>query len=116
MVSFYILYSNKEFNNYDGDLLILPQVVAESNEANHPQDVNKLESSNRQQVVDKLENEIFPQLGGKFKISPFNIPWGHNKAIIDRCNKNIDKTLFFIDQVIKNEWSRDVLLNFLETD
>ena len=92
MVYFYKLYSNKLLNNYDGDLLMLQQVVTKSNEANRP------------------------QLGDGFNIPPFNIPWGHNKAIIDTCRDDKDKALFFVDQVIKNGWSRAVLLNFLDTD
>ena len=52
----------------------------------------------------------------EFNIPPFNIPWGHNIVIIDKCKRNKDKALFFVDQVIKNGWSRGVLLNFLDTD
>ena len=68
------------------------------------------------QLGAKSKDSNHPQVGGKFKISPFNIPWGHNKAIIDKCRGDKDKALFFVDQVIKNGWSRAVLLNFLDTD
>ena len=60
------------------------------------------------------------QLGEDFRseeIEPlFAIPWGHHKIIIDKCNGNPKKALFFVNQVIQNNWSRAVLLNFLDTD
>lgn len=46
----------------------------------------------------------------------FSIPWGHFKAILDKCRGKQQKALFFVKQVIKNGWSRGVLLNFLDTD
>ena len=70
----------------------------------------------------ELYSEIsnLPQLGEDFRseeIEPlFAIPWGHHKIIIDKCNGNPKKALFFVNQVIQNNWSRAVLLNFLDTD
>lgn len=70
----------------------------------------------------ELYSEIsnLPQVGEDFRseeIEPlFAIPWGHHKIIIDKCNGNPKKALFFVDQVIQNNWSRAVLLNFLDTD
>ena len=70
-----------------------PQVEETSdNKKNHPQ------------LVDDLERLIF------------RIPWGHNRIIIDKCRDNHDKALFFVKQTIENNWSRAVLLNFLDTD
>lgn len=45
-----------------------------------------------------------------------NIPWGHNKLIIDKCRDNQNKALFFVKETIENNWSRAVLQNFLDTD
>lgn len=70
----------------------------------------------------ELYSEIsnLPQVGENFRseeIEPlFAIPWGHHKIIIDKCNGNPKKALFFVNQVIQNNWSRAVLLNFLDTD
>lgn len=58
----------------------------------------------------KKEVQIFPQLVEKL----FSIPWGHHRYIIDKC-KSVDEALFFINKVHENNWSRDVLLNFLGT-
>lgn len=70
----------------------------------------------------ELYSEVsnLPQVGEDFRseeIEPlFAIPWGHHKIIIDKCNGNPKKALFFVNQVIQNNWSRTVLLNFLDTD
>lgn len=58
------------------------------------------------------EVENLPQLGAEI----YAVPWGHIKVIVDKCKGNSDKALFFIDEVIKNNWSRAVLLNFLDTN
>ncbi len=46
----------------------------------------------------------------------FSIPWGHHRVIIDKCKMDCQKGLFFIKKTIQNNWSRAVLLNFLDTD
>ena len=74
-------------------------------------------------------NVIYPQLGGKLgnldkTESPesselellFSIPWGHHKYIIDKCYDNPEKAFFYVKKTILNNWSRAVLLNFLDTD
>lgn len=66
------------------------------------------EAANRPQVGDDFESNI--------TTSVFAIPWGHHKLIIDKCKNNPQKALFFVNQVIQNNWSRAVLLNFLDTD
>ena len=58
------------------------------------------EAENRPQVVDDLSR----------------IPWGHLRYIIDSSKNNPQKALFFIHKVVENNWSRSVLLNFLDTD
>ncbi len=57
-------------------------------------------AENRPQVVDDLSM----------------IPWGHIRYIIDNCKNDSKKALFFVHKTIENNWSRAVLLNFLETD
>ena len=46
----------------------------------------------------------------------FYIPWGHNKLIIDKCKGDKEKALFYVMKTLKDNWSRNVLLNFLDTD
>lgn len=46
----------------------------------------------------------------------FFIPWGHNKIIIDKCKGNPQKAQFYVKKTLENNWSRAVLLNFLDTN
>lgn len=57
-----------------------------------------------------LEN--FPQLGEDL----CRIPWGHHKYLIDKLSDNPQKAIFFVQKTIENNWSRSVMLNFLDTD
>lgn len=60
--------------------------------------------------INEVENR--PQLVDDLK----RIPWGHIRCIIDACKGNARKAIFFIIKTIQNNWSRSVLLNFLDTD
>ena len=79
---------------------------------------------NRPQVVDDLppadESKNRPQLVDYFSTSPladiFMIPWGHHRVILDRCKSDSQKALFYVHQTLANNWSRAVLLNWLDTE
>lgn len=63
---------------------------------------------------DEFENT--PQADAKSPlVAIFMIPWGHHKAILDKC-KEQERALFFVKKTIENNWSRAVLLNFLDTN
>lgn len=83
---------------------IRPQVVDNSKKT--------LLETNRPQVVDESGHPILPQVVAKI----FLVPWGHHRYIIDKCKDNALKALFFVHQTVENGWSRNVLLNFLDTD
>ena len=87
------------------------------------------------QVGGVLENGMsdreHPQVGGVSKsihyqygnemMSPLVtqiccVPWGHHKLIIDKLMGQPEKALFYVQQTIKYNWSRSVLLNFLDSD
>lgn len=55
---------------------------------------------------------IRPQLVDELK----RIPWGHLRCIIDSCKGDAKKAIFFINETLENNWSRSVLLNFIDTD
>ena len=59
-------------------------------------DLYKAEFQNRPQVVDDL----------------CRIPWGHHVQIIGKCKNDSKKALFYIDQIIQNNWSRNVLAKY----
>lgn len=58
----------------------------------------------------------FPQLVGKIKNLFFSVPWGHHRLILDTCKSSPQKAVFFLQQTVENGWSRNVLLNMLDTD
>lgn len=72
--------------------------------------------TNLPQVVEDSERENLPQLVEKLYSDLFSIPWGHHRYIIDKCSKDIEKALFFVRKTLENGWSRDVLLNELDTN
>lgn len=58
-----------------------------------------------------------PQAAEDFNKSMlFSIPWDHHRRIIDRCKDNVEKAIFFVKKTLENSWSRNVLLNWLDTD
>ena len=67
-----------------------------------------------------LYNEYFtihPQVGGEFQENAiWGIPWGHHKYIIDRFFNEPEKAMFFVQKTLENGWSRNVLLNFMDTN
>lgn len=69
-----------------------------------PQLVDLQKSENLSPQVEDLDADIF------------KIPWGHHRCIIDKCRKNKEKAIFFVKKTIENNWSRSVLLNFLDTN
>ena len=78
----------------------------------------ELYSSNPQQAVvdlDTAEKQL-PSVNDYVNESIFSIPWGHHVAIIGKCRSDQPKALFYVNKVIENNWSRAVLLNFLDTD
>lgn len=50
-----------------------------------------------------------------FKIL-FSIPWDHHCRILSKCKDDINKALFFVRKAWENNWGRDALLNWLDTD
>ena len=46
----------------------------------------------------------------------WGIPWGHHKYIIDRFFNEPEKAMFFVQKTLENGWSRNVLLDFMDTN
>lgn len=112
-------YMKRFYQLYFNDLVKLPQIGAElgvADEKNLPQVGAEME------IVPKVEGNIgiYPQVGDEFMPQAvaqlFSIPWGHHKLIIDKLMRQPQKALFYVNKVYENNWSRAVLLNFLDTD
>lgn len=71
-----------------------------------------VDGQNRPQLVDDLRVRNRPQLADDLR----KIPWDHHRRIIDKCKKSPKKAVFFVKKTIENNWSRSMLLTFLDTD
>ena len=129
-----LYYCKKWFLTYYQEFINLQQPVVKIGDGtptqNLLQPVVKIENTDSdeilQQPVAKIQelairdaetlfnssNQILQQLVAEF----FAIPWSHHIRIIDKCKKDAAKALFYVHQTYRNGWSRDVLLNFLDTD
>ena len=74
---------------------------------------DSLSDSNVPQVAEKSKKRQQPV--DDFKML-FSIPWDHHRRIIDKCKDDMDKALFFARKTWENNWGRDALLNWLDTD
>ncbi len=102
--SFKAVYGSKLYDNLSKELISeLPNVTGLS-----PKNLRYMEKFYN---LYKEEVQKFPQLVGQL----YSIPWGHHRNIIDKC-KNSKKALFFVQKTLENNWSRDTLLNFLDTN
>lgn len=62
---------------------------------------------------------IHPQVGGELETCPvspvFQVPWGHHKYLIDKFYGQPEKALFYVREAARNDWSRAVLMHFMDT-
>lgn len=54
------------------------------------------------------------QVAAKIDDAVFSIPWGHQMYILDKI-KDVREALFYVHKTVENGWSRNVLLNMLDT-
>lgn len=81
-----------------------------------PQPVGLLENEKVSQPVSQPQtSDSVPQTVGQLKEMLFSIPWGHHRYLMDRYGKEPAKALFYVRKTMEEGWSRDVLLNFMDT-
>lgn len=72
------------------------------------------------QVVEKSKSFaagfIVPQVVGIMEEPFFSIPWGHIRTIIDKFGNDKERALFYAKKTMENNWSRNVLLHFLDSE
>lgn len=98
-----IYYAKKFYLLYSQYIKVVPQVVGQ------------LENGKAQQAV-KDSSEIVPQPVGQLEEMLFSIPWGHHRYLIDRYGAEPAKAFFYVKKTMQEGWSRDVLLNFMDSD
>lgn len=109
-----IRYAKRFYQLYNKAIMIFQQLA------------EKFENGNLQQLAEKsgeekmqagtIESESSQQAIEQIKRNLFSVPWGHHMLLVDKCSDNPQKALFFISQIVENGWSRNVLLNFIDTD
>ena len=108
MYRFYQLYSQLVEN--------LPQGVEIFASSNRLQGVDDFGKQNRLQGVGDFKTANRPQAADDLLTEICSIPWYHQRTIIDKSKDDPQKAIFFVRKVIENNWGRNMLLNFLNTD
>lgn len=98
-----IYYAKKFYLLYSQYLKVVPQLVGQLDDENAPQSVEDA-------------YEVIPQSVGQLEEMLFSIPWGHHRYLMDRYGTEPAKALFYVRKTMEEGWSRDVLLNFMDTD
>ena len=96
-------YTKKFYQLYSQEIRILQQLAANS------------ESEILQQPAAKINTEFTQQVANQLKRDIFSIPWGHHMLLIDKFLTEPQKALFYVQQVIENGWSRNVLHNYIDS-
>ena len=120
-----IYYAKKFYLLYSQHLKVVPQTVGQLEDENGPQSaedssevvpqtVGQLEDENGPQSAED-SSEVVPQPVGQLKEMLFSIPWGHHRYLIDRYGTEPEKAFFYVKKTMKEGWSRDVLLNFMDS-
>ena len=97
-----IYYAKKFYLLYSQYLKVVPQAVGQLEDENGPQSAED-------------SSEVVPQPVGQLKEMLFSIPWGHHRYLIDRYGTEPEKAFFYVKKTMKEGWSRDVLLNFMDS-
>ena len=70
----------------------------------------------KSQSVVNEEIVILQQVAAQLDDHPiFQIPWRHHVEIFTK-SKSVKEALFYVQETVKNGWSRAVLMNFMEAD
>lgn len=93
---------------------ILPQVVAKLNATSSNQSQGVAECGLNDLRPQSMEDGMNLQQVVANKI--FQIPWGHHRIIIDKCEGDVAKALFYVRKTVENGWSRNVLAVEIDSD
>ena len=97
-------YTKKFYQLYNQKIKILQQIAANS------------ESKILQQPAAKSNTELASQeLAAHIMQDLFSVPWGHQMLLIDKCSDDVIKALFYVQQVVENGWSRNILHNYIDS-
>lgn len=98
-----IYYSKKFYLLYKQYITIVPQAVAQFGNEKVPQLVAQ-------------NFELVPQPVGQLTDVLFSIPWGHHRYLMDKYGNDPEKAFFYVRKTMEEGWSRDMLLNYMESN
>ena len=97
-------YTKKFYCLYQQQVENLQQLAANSDNGTSQQLAAKLgEGYSKPETAIHILNDLF------------SVPWGHQMVLIDKCSGDVTKSLFYVQQIVENGWSRSTLLNFMST-
>ena len=102
-----IIYCQRFYELYAG-VSIVPQVAEQSSQ--------DAKSAIVPQLVEQMSTSVENGIKLAEKVPLFMVPWGHHRLIIDKCKGDVDRALFYVWKTVENNWSRNVLLNWISTD
>ena len=114
-----LLYMKNFYRLYSQYIVFCPPLEGESTAGITQQVVDqKADCPNTPQVGEQkgIDNKITQQVVEQIRNDIFSIPWGHHIRIIDKFLDLPQKALFYVHQTVQNGWSRNMLLNFLDSD
>ena len=98
------------YSFYAGSLAKLPLLVAEMQPADYQ------ENKKIQQVVAEFQSANSVAFDDADFPALFSyVPWGHHAVIITKC-KTVEEALFYIAKTISGNWSRNTLINCIQSD
>lgn len=103
-----LYYCKKFYLLYNENVTKFPQVEGKWKDV--------VDAENVPQVGGKLQDSNLPQVGTQIQVLISEVPWGHHKYIMDKCEGNTEKALFYVRQTVENGWSRAMLLNWLDSN
>jgi len=100
------------YNNYSGGDEILPQAVAK---LELPE--NQVSENGNQSVARMVNGDSHPYGLGNQSNFPLvmQLPWGHNILLLEKVKDRSTRT-WYMQQTVKNGWSRDKLESMIRTD
>lgn len=112
------LFAMRKFYLFYKDSELVQQAVGqlEKLSSNSENELVQQAAGQLEKLTSNTENDLVHQLGGQLSKDSIlcKIPWRHQIAILSNCTK-IKDALFYLQQTVQNNWSRNVLEMQLES-
>lgn len=100
-------YTERFYQLYEPLIQNLKQVATEPTENSSTKILQQLVAKSSK----AYKIGILQQLVARLK----TVPWGHHTVIINKSKKDPIKAYFYVCKTIENNWSRDVLANYIDS-